>query len=361
MKAVNARPGRTSGYLAVISVVLGLIAISGGCSSGSNPQGPEWSNPLTGAPEPTSPGAQAQGPDAAPGAGISGNAGGVPGIGTAADGGNASTASPVGSTPAGASAGASIQWLITTGDLNLRTGPSTSYSILRVIPKGSLVQLLDPNPVNGFLHVDDQGLTGWASSAYLVVQNLGGDAGTSSSGASPSLDGGSVVADGGGSQATSAAIQGALDRAKAAVGFSYWWGHGAWLPTGPMASNAGSCSGSCPNCTHSGSYGADCSGYVAKLWEVPASNNDITVDSHPYSTADFVNDTSLWSTIPQGSVKLGDAFVYNQNGSGHIFMFSAGDPWGAMDVYECKGCSTGCVFDNRTAGSAYHPIRRAGY
>jgi hypothetical protein len=247
---------------------------------------------------------------------------------------------------------------VTTADLNLRTGPSTSYSILRVIPKGSLVQLLDPTPVNGFFHVDHQGLTGWASGTYLVAQTGSGDGGTTSG---AGQDAASSATDGGPGQPLSATLQGALDRAKSGLGFSYWWGHGVWLPTGPTTSNAGSCSGSCPNCTHSGSYGADCSGYLGKIWQVPASNNDITVDSHPYSTADFVNDTALWSTVSQGSVRLGDAFVYNQGSSGHIFMYSAGDGWGAMDAYECKGCATGCMFDNRTAGSAYHSIRRTGY
>src|SRR5262249_39357532 len=49
--------------------------------------------------------------------------------------------------------------------------------------------------------------------------------------------------------------------------YSYWWGHGRWRTDGKYQ---GSCSGSCPSCTHYGSYGADCSGFVAKTWQVPS-------------------------------------------------------------------------------------------
>jgi hypothetical protein len=153
----------------------------------------------------------------------------------------------------------------------------------------------------------------------------------------------------------------ALDRAKAGVGFSYWWGHGRYRPEGPDSSTAGSCSGGCPSCTHSGSYGGDCSGFVAKVWQVPSSNDDLTVDSHPYSTANFYEDTSQWSTIPQGDMKALDAMVYRSGGAGHIFIYDHGDPWGSMFAYECKGCSYGCTGGMRTASSSYHSIRRAGY
>jgi uncharacterized protein YraI len=354
MDVASARRWRR-GLVVLIAMAI-VLSIGGlGCAVGESPAG---SNPLTGAPEPaTSGSAVVQDAGGSQNDGTVANPTGSGGAGTTS--GDASAATGADASTAGGGNGApAIQWFMTTADLNLRTGPSTSYSILRVIPKGSLVQLLDPTAVNGFLHVDHQGLTGWASATYLVAQTVSGEGGTASG---AGQDAAGSAGDGGAGPPPSATIQSALDRAKAGVGFSYWWGHGVWLPTGPTTSNAGSCSGSCPNCTHSGSYGADCSGYVGKIWQVPASNNDITVDSHPYSTADFVNDTALWSTVSQGSVKLGDAFVYNQGSSGHMFMYSAGDGWGAMDAYECKGCATGCVFDNRTAGSAYHSIRRTGY
>ncbi len=152
-----------------------------------------------------------------------------------------------------------------------------------------------------------------------------------------------------------------MARAKAGVGFSYWWGHGRFLSQGPSSSNAGSCSGNCPNCTHGGSYGGDCSGFAAKVWQVPSSNNDLSVDSHPYSTLSFSQDTTQWSTVSRGSLQVADAMVYRKNGAGHIFIYDHGDGWGSMYAYECKGCSYGCVGDMRTASSSYHAIRRKGY
>ena len=119
--------------------------------------------------------------------------------------------------------------------------------------------------------------------------------------------------------------------------------------------------GSCPNCSHKGSYGGDCSGLVAKVWEVPASNDDITVDSHPYSTASFDDDTGLWKTVARKSLISADAMVYRSGGAGHIFIYQSGDGWGSMYAYECKGCAYGCIAGYRTASSAYHGIRRAGY
>mgnify|MGYP003338771557 CR=1 FL=1 len=36
-----------------------------------------------------------------------------------------------------------------------------------------------------------------------------------------------------------------------------------------------------------------------------------------------------------------DAMNYRSGGSGHIFIYEKGDPWGSLYAYECKGCSAG--------------------
>lgn len=54
----------------------------------------------------------------------------------------------------------------TTSALNLRTGPSTSDSVLLVIPSGSTVSLTG-EAANGFLGVIYNGTAGWASAAFL--------------------------------------------------------------------------------------------------------------------------------------------------------------------------------------------------
>jgi uncharacterized protein YraI len=241
--------------------------------------------------------------------------------------------------------------LRTTTGVNFRKGPSTGYSVIRVLAAGTQVKtVVRTTSSNGFWQVEHAGTQGWCHGAYLaVVQNGGGGSG------------GSAGSGGGGGGGNTSKRDAAITRAKSGEGFSYWWGHARWLPSGPTSSTRGSCSGSCPSCSHSGQYGADCSGYVGKIWQVPAGNDDLTVDSHPYSTATFVSSSSQWSTVSRDSLLRADALVYNTGGSGHIMLYSSGDGWGQTWAYECKGCSAGCVYNLRSVGSTYKGIRRAGY
>lgn len=236
--------------------------------------------------------------------------------------------------------------LRTTANLNLRTGPSTRNSVILVMPNGSTVTTLQSSPQDGWYNVRFNGHNGWAYGGYLRLVSTPSGSGGSGSGSS-----------------SSTALENAMARARAGVGFSYWWGHGRWSMSGPTSSTRGACSGSCPSCSHSGSYGADCSGYVAKIWAVPSSNNDVSEDSHPYSTYHFVNSTGggQWSTISRSSLRRGDAMVYNTNGAGHMFLYESGDPWGSMWTYEARGCSYGIVHNLRTASTSYRAIRRTGF
>jgi len=240
-----------------------------------------------------------------------------------------------------------------TANVNLRKGAGTSYAVVAVIPSGTVVTLLSPTAKSGFLNVEFNGTAGWSSASYLTeVATAGGSSSSSSSGGTTS--GGTVSLDGAPSP------DNAIARAKAAVGFSYYWGGGAWLPTGATSSTKGSCSGSCPSCSHSGKYGADCSGLVAKAWQY--GTKALEVNSHPYSTGSFVNDVSgKWSTVSRSSLRKGDALVYNSNGRGHIVVYEKGDGWGSPTVIECRGCSYGCVYNARSFTSNYHGIRRSGF
>jgi cell wall-associated NlpC family hydrolase len=245
--------------------------------------------------------------------------------------------------PAAAAAPAATTTMKATTNLNLRKGPGTSYAILLVIPSGSIVSLVSATQQNGFYNVSYGGSTGWSHSAYLTAV-------TASPTPSPT-----VVDPNGAPSADNAIV-----RAASAVGFSYFWGGGAWVASGATASNKGSCSGSCPSCSHSGSYGADCSGLIAKAWQY--GTKALEVNSHPYGTIHFVNDVAgKWSTVSRGAMKKGDALVYNSGGAGHIVLYEKGDGWGTPTVYECKGCSYGCVHNARSFTSSYHAIRRAGF
>lgn len=230
----------------------------------------------------------------------------------------------------------------TTG-VNLRSGPSTSNSIYYTVAQGSLVTVQQSQPQNGFYKVKHNGTVGWSYGQYYVVNE---------SAPPPPPDGGGTSTD---------ARTNAMSRAQSGVGFSYWWGHGRFRPEGPTSSTKGSCSGSCPDCSHGGSYGGDCSGYVAKVWQVPGTNTDLTDDEHPYSTADFNVDNSKWFTVSKSNIKRADAMVYRSGGAGHVLIYDKGDAWGSPYAYECKGCSAGCVAGYRSVSSSYHAIRKAGW
>lgn len=213
--------------------------------------------------------------------------------------------------------------------LRLRSSPNTSSNILEVMPRGSLVDVLAKS--GGWYSVRYSSTTGWASGDYLEAAS---DSSTPPPSSSPS-------------------IEAAIERARSGVGFSYHWGGGCWSPG---SGSKGACYGSCPNCSHSGTWGADCSGYVSKVWQVPG-QEALTHCSHPYNTTSFYDTTPHWRSVSRSSAKQGDAFVRR----GHIFIFDRGDAWGSMITYEAKGCSYGIVHSNRTADSSYKVIRRNGY
>ena len=242
--------------------------------------------------------------------------------------------------------------LATTGNLNLRTGAGMGYSVRLVIPSGAKVTTINRStPSGGWYNIKYNGISGWSYGSYLKLVSSGASSGGTSSG-------GSTAPAAGFNDRTPG---GAILRAKSGVGFSYHWGHASWLQGGSTSSNRGACYGSCPNCSHSGTHGADCSGYVAKLWQVPSSNDNVAAESHPYGTIHFVRDTSQWHTVARGNAKRADALVANSGGAGHIFLYESGDGWGSMMAYEAKGCSYGIKHNLRTASSAYHAIRRTGF
>jgi cell wall-associated NlpC family hydrolase len=158
------------------------------------------------------------------------------------------------------------------------------------------------------------------------------------------------------SELTTAQKNTIMSRASKTVGYSYWWGGARFGVSN--TSDFGSCMGSCPSCSHNGRYGADCSGMVAKVWEVPSNNKFTGTNSHPYSTADFYNSEILWKRIERKSIDKADALVYRSGSSGHIVVYESVDQWGHYNVYECKGCAEGCVKSNRPISSAYRAIRK---
>jgi len=226
--------------------------------------------------------------------------------------------------------------MVATTGVNLRQGPATSNRVVLVVPSGGQVTVFfDGHARDGFFNVSFGGIHGFTYGSYYRLISV------------PSAGG------------TPTVREDALERAEMGMGYSYWWGHGRFDPGGVTPSTVGTCSGSCPNCTHGGGYGGDCSGLLGKVWSL--GNADLSVDGHPYATYDFYNAHSAWHDVSRAAVQPGDALVYNIDGAGHTFVYESGDGWGSMWAYECKACSQGCVHDLRTASTAYKGIGRDGW
>jgi hypothetical protein len=238
---------------------------------------------------------------------------------------------------------------VTASALNLRSAAGTTAAILTTMPCGAEVMVLGGPSTTpaGWWNVSFMATAGWASGKYLVP----------ASDFDPMVCTMSVAPEDGGVVSVSPTVMGIFDLAKSAVGFSYFWGHGSWNAT---HTELGSCTGNCPDCTHTGQYGADCSGFVAKVWQIPSASS-IDKDLHPYSTYNFYNEETHWKKVPRSSVLPADAYVRRANGAGHIVLYESGtDPFGSVWMYEARGCATGIVHNLRSLDTSYITIRRDG-
>lgn len=245
--------------------------------------------------------------------------------------------------PIGSTARVTASWL------NLRSAAGTDAPVVVAMQCGSTVTVLGgpSTTASGWWNVQFEQNTGWASGKYLIPE-ADFDPSVCVTTDVPVVDGGLIVSDD--------AVTAMFDRAKLAVGYSYFWGHGSWTSTG---ADRGSCVGSCPDCQHTGVYGADCSGFVAKVWQVP-SPSALEKDLHPYSTANFHNDTNReWKQVPRSELKPGDALVRRKDGAGHMLLVEdASDPFGDIWMYEARACMIGIVHNLRSVDSSFIAIRR---
>ncbi len=124
-------------------------------------------------------------------------------------------------------------------------------------------------------------------------------------------------------------------RGATAIGSPYVWGGGNWDPN------------------DRGFGGADCSGFVSKCWSIPQWT-PTRVNLHGPSTYHYIQTPgSDWYEVDRADMLYGDAIVYryNNNQSGHTYLYLAGDGWGEHEVYEARGTAYGIVHRWRTAYS----------
>ncbi len=153
-------------------------------------------------------------------------------------------------------------------------------------------------------------------------------------------------------------------RGLSGIGFSYWWGGECWCGSGcdpDLAScepgvctvNAGATG--CPDCTHSGTYGADCSGFVSKAWQVPDPIGVSACNVARYVASSFTVDHEYWDVVPMSTLQPADAVASDSH---VILVVGDEDGYGAYDAAEAKGCIYGIVRNTRTFSSVYSGARR---
>jgi hypothetical protein len=120
-----------------------------------------------------------------------------------------------------------------------------------------------------------------------------------------------------------------------AIGSPYVWGGGNWDPDNRAFG------------------GADCSGFVSKCWSIDRWT-PYRVDRHGPSTYNYIRPDSRWSEVDRADLLYGDAicYRYNNDQSGHIYLYLSGDGWGDHEVYEARGTDYGIVHRWRTVYSA---------
>ncbi len=153
-------------------------------------------------------------------------------------------------------------------------------------------------------------------------------------------------------------------RGTSAEGFSYEWGGECWCGTGcspdltscspgVCTPNAGSTG--CPDCTHSGTYGADCSGFVSKAWQVPNPYPVDACDVSRYTASSFTSNHTYWNVVSMNSLQPADAVASQTH---VILVIGYEDSFGEHEVVEAKGCVYGIVRQSRTFSSSYSGARR---
>src|SRR5262249_15155492 len=93
-----------------------------------------------------------------------------------------------------------------------------------------------------------------------------------------------------------------LSNATTVVGFRHWWGGRQGRPGSRDKGKCGPWSGHRRwlECNRYGSWGADCSGFAGKAWQVP-SPIALTTASHPYVASNWTHSATYWTVISRGS------------------------------------------------------------
>jgi hypothetical protein len=164
---------------------------------------------------------------------------------------------------------------------------------------------------------------------------------------------------------------------------AYWQRRNARIYVDPMDHEGYEWGGGCyrlndrddtPGAPDSGGEGADCSGFVFRVWALKGDGSegprywDYDKDIHgPFDTGDYYYPLASepFHTIAKGypSTQYMDAFVYRMNGAGHIGLIYDEERDGHDQVAEAKGDADGTVIMREffRQDSRFRAIEREGW
>ena len=139
------------------------------------------------------------------------------------------------------------------------------------------------------------------------------------------------------------------------LGYSYWWGGACWCRTGCSANfscDRGRCWG-LSYYSHSG-MGADCSGFVSRVWQVPGPRPTEHCDHGPYVAQSFSTSGPYWDSVGMSSMSRGDVAATSQ----HVILVVGRNSWGHTHMYHAATCERGIVENTYGLPSGFRASRR---
>lgn len=144
-------------------------------------------------------------------------------------------------------------------------------------------------------------------------------------------------------------------RGLAGVGFVYDFGGECWCADGCEPALTACPPGKCVDNYKTGKYGADCSGFVSKAWQVPDPHPVEKCNVERYGAKHFAVSSTYWKTVAMNSLLPGDA----ASKISHVVLIAGDkDSKGNYDIVHASSCNVGIVHKRFALSSEYVGARR---
>lgn len=144
-------------------------------------------------------------------------------------------------------------------------------------------------------------------------------------------------------------------RGLSGVGFVYDFGGECWCADGCKPDLTTCPPGACKDNHKTGKYGADCSGFVSKAWQVPDPYPVEKCNVPRFGAAVFAENGEHWKTVSKDSLLPGDA----ASKVSHVVLIAGEkDSKGSYDIVHASSCNVGIVHKRFSLKDEYVGARR---